>query len=166
MSKREKIIIFITVTAVLYGLLDYFVFSASQTNEKKQSLTASQSSELFNKININLLILESMIANKEKNDYLLPMIEFEWKLDPFKKFEKPLEKIQESAITKEHADLIYSGFIKLGNKIFALINGKEYKTGEYIKDTVYKIVLITPAKVVFNIDEKNQTILYLKEEGY
>jgi len=166
MSKREKIITFFTITAVLYGLLDYFVFSASQTNEKKQILTASQNSELSDKIKTNIPILRSMIINKERTDYLIPMIESEWKYDPFKKFGKFLEKNQESAMAKENTDLIYSGFIKSGKKIFALINGKEYKTGEYITDTVYKIVLITPEKVVFNIDGKNQTILYLKEEGF
>jgi len=91
------------------------------------------------------------------------MIESEWKNDPFSKIKKFSKNNQNTAIDKEMEGLIYSGFIRFGNKMLAVIDGMEYTTGEHIKDSGYKIIRITPESVLVNNKVNKKIILYLNE---
>ncbi len=162
MKKREKIILVLAISALLYGAVDYFILSSGK-NETINSDTANQFSGFIEKINATLINLNIIEQKKANADYLISMIESEWKNDPFSKIEKSSKGNQESAIDIEMAGLIYSGFIKLGNKMLAVIDGMEYTTGEYIKDSGYKIIRITPESVFIKNNLNKKIILYLKE---
>jgi len=162
MKKREKIILVLAISALLYGAVDYFILSSGK-NETINADTANQFSGFIEKINATLINLNIIEQKKANADYLISMIESEWKNDPFSKIEKSSKGNQESAIDIEMAGLIYSGFIKLGNKMLAVIDGMEYTTGEYIKDSGYKIIRITPESVFINNSLNKKIILYLNE---
>ena len=131
--------------------------------EPIQSETANQASKILEKIDNNLASLKIIEQKKTSADYLISKIESEWKNDPFSKLENGSEKGRKSAGDLEISDFIYSGFIKLGNKMLAVIDGMEYTTGERIKASGYKIIRITPKKVVINNNMNKQIVLYLKE---
>ena len=170
MNHREKIIIFLAIFAALYGLFDYFIFSSSKNNKDGtiQSEITKKTLKGLTKINENLTALKTMYENQKEDSYVISMIETEWENDPFIKFNTPSEKSvgksMEVTTTIDIMDLKYSGFIQFGKKIFAVINGMEYATGEYIKNTEYKIVRITSNTIVLNNDKNKQTVLFLKEE--
>lgn len=170
MNKREKIIIFLAVSALLYGIFDYFVFSSlkNSSDEAIQSETTKNNLAVLTTLDGKLASLQIMAKNQNKDSYLISMIESEWKNDPFLKLKKAPEKFvdksMESAATIDVLELNYSGFIQYDKRIFAVINGMEYVAGEYIKDTEYQIVRITSNKIVLTIDKNRQTVLFLKEE--
>ena len=170
MNKREKIIIFLAVSALLYGIFDYFVFSSlkNSSDEAIQSETTKNNLAVLTTLDGKLASLQIMAKNQNKDSYLISMIESEWKNDPFLKLtkapEKFVDKSMESAATIDVLELNYSGFIQYDKRIFAVINGMEYVAGEYIKDTEYQIVRITSNKIVLTIDKNRQTVLFLKEE--
>lgn len=165
MNKREKIIIVIAILVLSYGAFDYFILSSdkNEKNETIQSETANQVSKMLEKINKNLISLEIIEQKKTNADYLISRIESEWKNDPFSKSDKFSGKSQKPAPSTEISAFTYSGFIKLGNKMLAVIDGMEYTTGEYIKDSEYKIIRITPQKVVINTNMNTQIVIYLKD---
>lgn len=162
MKKREKIILVLAILALLYGAMDYFILSSGK-NETITADTANQFSGFIEKINATLTNLNIIEQKKVSADYLISMIESEWKNDPFFQIEPSSKRNQESAIDLEMAGLIYSGFIKLGNKMLAVIDGMEYTTGEYIKDSGYKIIQITPESVFINNNLNKKIVLYLNE---
>ncbi|MBT3176193.1 MAG: hypothetical protein HOG03_01775 [Desulfobacula sp.] len=162
MKKREKIILILAITALLYGAFDYFILSSIK-DETIPSETENQFSDFLEEINTtlgNLNIIEQKTSNA---DYLVSMIESEWKNDPFSKIKKFSKNNQNTAIDKEMEGLIYSGFIRFGNKMLAVIDGMEYTTGEHIKDSGYKIIRITPESVLVNNKVNKKIILYLNE---
>ena len=162
MKKREKIILVLAILAVLYGAFDYFILSSAK-DKIIQPETKTQSSGFFDKINATLAGLNSIEQQKANPDYLIKMIESEWKNDPFSRIKKSSKKIKDPTINKKMMGLMYSGFIKLGNKMLAVIDGMEYTTGEHIKDSGYKIVRITPESVVINNKANKKIVLYLDE---
>ncbi len=168
MKTREKIIIVFAILALLYGGFDYF-FLSSDKNQIIDSETQNQFSEFLEKVNATLAKLNIMEKKNTNPDYLITMIESEWANDPFSKIEKLSKKNkdgsndQESLIDQEMSGLIYSGFIKLGNKMLAVIDGMEYTTGEIIKDSGYKIIKITREKVLINNNLNKKIVLYLNE---
>ncbi len=168
MKNREKIILVFAISALLYGVFDYFILSSGKNNGV-ESVTENQFSDFIEKINTTLANLNTIEKKKPNADYLISMIESEWKNDPFSKIEKFSKKNQgssldqESSIDKEAEGWIYSGFIKLGNKMLAVIDGMEYTTGEYIKDSGYRIIQITSEKVLINSKLNKKIVLYLNE---
>jgi len=168
MKKREKIILVLAISALLYGGFDYFILSSDE-KEGVESVTENQFSNFIEEINTTLTNLNTIEKKKANADYLISMIESEWKNDPFSKIEKLSKKNQESSldqessIDKEAQGWIYSGFIKLGNKMLAVIDGMEYTTGEYIKDSGYKIIRITSEKVLIISKLNKKIVLYINE---
>jgi len=162
MKKREKIILVLAILALLYGAFNYFILSP-ETDKTLQSETENQFSDFLEKTNMTLVRLNILEQKKTNADYLVSMIESEWKNDPFSRVGKTLNKNQKSAVDIKMAGLIYSGFIILGNKMLAVIDGMEYTTGEYIKDSGYKIIRITPESVFINNNLNKKIVLYLKE---
>jgi hypothetical protein len=162
MKKREKIIILITILTIIYGALDYFILSAGK-NETIEPETANQFSKNIENINKNLTRLKTIDQKKINADYLISMIESEWKNDPFSKREKFSKRGLNSTGDEKMMNFIYSGFIMLGNKILAVVDGIEYTTGEYIKNSDYKVIKITPKTVFIKNNINKQIVLYLKE---
>lgn len=162
MKTREKIILVLACLALLYGLLDYFILS-SGNKENILSETQNQFSDFIEKANTSLANLNLIEQQKANAGYLVSLIEADWKNDPFITIKNITKKSQRSEKTDEMAALIYSGFIKLGNKMLAVIDGMEYTTGEYIKNTGYKVIQITPESVSIDNNENNKIVLYLKE---
>jgi len=162
MKTREKIILVLAILALSYGAFDYFILSSGKTGGIL-SEAENQYSEFLEKTNATLANLNIIEKKKANADYLISSIESEWKNDPFFMIEKLSKKEQKSPANPEISVLTYSGFIKLGNKMLAVIDGMEYTTGEYIKDSGYKIIQITPESVSINNNVNNTIVLYLKE---
>ncbi len=162
MKTREKIILVLAIIALSYGAFDYFILS-SGNKDAMISEAENQYADFIEKTNATLANLNIIEKKKSNAGYLISIIESEWENDPFFKIENSSKKTQESAAKPEMAVLTYSGFIKLGNKMLAVIDGMEYTTGEYIKDSGYKIIQITPESVSINNNLNNKIFLYLKE---
>jgi hypothetical protein len=162
MKKREIIIVMLAGILVLYGLLDFFVFSGKPENGEDEKI-AGQLSGITAFAESAGSELAAVAAEKEfpDMDYLVSRIESEWPHDPF--VADGSAGIQAAVSDLEAPKLAYTGFIKAGKKILAVINGMEYEIGELLKDVGYKVSGITPSRVVLLTELNKEIILQLEE---
>lgn len=148
MSKREKIILIIMALTVIYGF--YALFLENPT-PRKNELTASGSTlDEFNKFITKVAALTKGGLSTE-DSYIIERIPVKWTKDPLlntrQSFDfKPDEEKED--ITPEKLGISYSGFIKMGKKSLAIINGLEYEAGEELPDSGHIVDQIYSNKVI------------------
>jgi len=152
MSKREKIIVFVMVLAIGFGVYNLFIASPSkrgriETGKKLtdlDKLVASVTEEL-NKADLT-----------EAEAFIIARAEAEWVRDPF--FERGLFVTPELAAQAEEVIFTYTGYMEMGKKRLAVINGLEYQTGEELELGGYVVQSIHPDMVVIKSKGKQRLI--------
>lgn len=162
MKKRELIIVTLAGILLIYGLLDFFVFSGKPKNGEDEKI-AGRLSEITTFAESAGSELTAVTAKKEfpDMDYLVSKIESDWPHDPFIVYGP--DHFQDTLSDEEIPKLSYTGFIKAGKKILAVINGMEYEIGELLRDVGYTVSGITPSRVVLLTDLNKEIILQLEE---
>lgn len=131
MKKREKIIVFFAIIAVLYCCYHFFSASSLKTG-LITSKTDLDGSKKFVKDVISKLL------NDEYHEKELSIIEQaaeDWTGNPFLKIKDAVKKITEIETTEplnKKTNFVYSGFITTGDRRLAIINGREYEEGEML----------------------------------
>ena len=65
-----------------------------------------------------------------------------------------------------NSELLYTGFLEMGDKRLAIINGTEYETGEKLEPGGFVIQSIRPNQVVISPeDRKTKTMILPLEEN-
>jgi len=160
MKKREKIILGVALAAVLCGLIDFFILSGKNNTARKNQLIADRMNKekiFAEQSGVEISQIE-MVREQVNGDMLISKIESEWAHDPFV---QPVQADEEVELPV--SDIIYSGYIRAGGNLFAVINGIEYQSGELIKKYEYKLINITPRKIILQKNLKQGTV-YLKED--
>jgi hypothetical protein len=163
MSKREKIILMLALAAMVYGLVNFFIFPKKDNSLKTQGLitepdkiTANFAMDSMSKISkIETLRKQAQLQN------LISKIESPWGNDPFVLSLEPATLADVSSLTSPLSRFIYSGYMSVGKISFAVINGVEYKIGETINEYEYKVIKITPKKVVLQKDTEQGAGCYI-----
>jgi hypothetical protein len=153
MTTREKIIVGLMLLTVIYGVYAVF-FENKGAPPEIAAISATKQLE-----NLNTFITKVAEASKvgltKEDKYIIALAEAEWKQDPLVSVE--LKDLPESEIqrakkvtTVSIPDLTvsYTGFMQMGDKKFAIINGVEYATGDRIEEGNYILQSITPSRVV------------------
>jgi len=161
MMKREKILLALTMLVVVYALIDFFILGKKDPGQKTGQLIeeSKQNAENFVTSSMAKILKIQMEIKQADWDPLISKIESDWERDPFVKPLKPKKQVSESTLS----GIIYSGYMSVGKLSFAIINGIEYRTGETITADGYKVMKITPKKVVLQKDTK-QAVIFLKED--
>lgn len=173
MNRREKIFVFAAAAAACFGLVNLFLLSPQGRTIGGTSLD-KDGTGIFDRINADL---KKLIQKEEKNDAqerIFSMIQSEWSKDPFEHRQIKLE--QEKNISTDPArppekkkniipDFHYAGFIRSGEKILAIIDGLEYGTGEILQGSRFKIIGITPLKIILKREEDGLTTELPLREG-
>ena len=165
MSKREKIILILTLVAALYGLVDFFVLTPRKKNREAEQVTSSTNETLVNFITDSMdKITRIELQTKQLNrQYLILKIESNWENDPFV---QPLEQKPEQKKTSVFLDVpnvTYSGYVIAGKRALAIINGYEYGAGEIINGYDYRVINIIPQKVVLG-NNRGRVDIFFNEE--
>ena len=150
MSKREKIILVMMALTVVYGFYALFLEGPPT---RGRTTTASSESKLdtFNKFIASVAAMTKG-GLSDIDSYIIEHIPAKWTKDPLLntkgdfKFDEAAEVL--AATTSERLDLVYSGFLQMGSKSLAIINGMEYESGEVLPQTDYKVGKILPNRVV------------------
>lgn len=162
MSKREKIILLLTLAAVLYWALDFMVLSRKNSGSNPGFGETSQQVKNFS-AGAMAKISRIDIQAKESNwQAWTSRIESPWDQDPFLSHTRQETKKKVRQLSPGDG-LIFSGYMLVGDKAFAVINGMEYKRGETIEPQGFVVKKITSAKVVLQ-RKSEHIVLYLKEE--
>ncbi len=164
MNRREKIIVILATVIGIYGLMDYLILSKSVESTTGEILAQEKLDiDTFAETASVSLTAISTITQEKDMSYLLARLESEWNKDPFISIDPDMEVEPEENQEKDVPELVYSGFVKIGNKLMAVINGMEYMIGETLKDISFKIKKITPGKVILMTEANKEIIIFLQE---
>lgn len=146
-SKREKIILGLAILAVLYmGIV--FLFSGSGDNSVK-SETDEDSAEEF-VMEVAQDVARYNLTETERT--ILEKAQIPWPQQPFitQTVQSTTEQSSAGGIIQaaESREFSFTGFIEIGNKRLAIINGEEYETGDRLAQTGITVYGISPEQVL------------------
>lgn len=162
MTRREQIIIGVALAAAVYGALDFLVLSAPDPAKYPALLARQKNASEF--AARTMAKIQHIIVQDQKSNFSQwqSRIESGWENDPF--IVNPGTGSGETVSKSQTAPALeFSGYMQVGKKLFAVISGTEYTTGETIEPFGFLVTKILPDKVVLKKQSKYHTI-YLKEE--
>lgn len=153
MTTREKIIVGIMCLTIVYGAYELL---GSRRPKDKDAPTAKADTvgELKSFV---ADVTGKLVGEKVSKEYqyIISKADTNWNKDPFIHSSQPLQTRRPSinlpkkpGKTTNISTYVYSGFIQLGKKKMAIINGIEYSTGEKLPDSKYYVKTITSQKVI------------------
>ena len=158
MSKREKIIVVIMVISILFSLSYYLTPSFTRTGDKSGEQFA-ESEKIIQEIATEL----KKVAASPNENYVIARAEAAWAKDPFYRRIQPAQE-KSAAGARE---IVYSGFVDMGEKKLAVINGGTYQVGEKLDfGSAFFLKSVEPSQVVI-ADRQNQRniVIKLKDES-
>lgn len=161
MAKREKVILIITFLAVIYAAYALFLSAPKNASPVPAGEELKGLQALVDELKQNLQ-KENL---SEADTYVLEKVNAEWGPDPF--YEEKIEQKTSSALDAlpENITLNYYGYMEIGKRRVAIINGMEYETGEELEVEGYIVRGIYPTKAVIEIRARQSKIqLPLVEE--
>jgi hypothetical protein len=159
MSKREKIIIGVMVFSILFALV-YFLTPTLTGREEKTGDQYSGSEKIIQEIATEL----KKVAASPNENYIIARAEAAWAKDPFYRKIQPAP-VKAAAGTQE---IVYSGFVDMGEKKFAVVNGSTYQVGDKLDfGGSFYLKSVEPSRVVI-VDKQNQRniVIKLKDESF
>lgn len=170
MSKREKIIILTAVLAVLYGA--YILLLPSPSKKSKTGTVTHSVSQGIKTVSKNRLVREisDVLRDDESartESYIADRAGEEWTNDPFSAsniFNSERTEGTAENTGKDH--LVYSGYLEVGGRKTAIINGMDYQVGDELETSGYKVKRINPSSVIIinKTSGEKITIPFLSEE--
>lgn len=159
MTQREKIIVGIMVLTVGYGAIELLLPRAKTGT----AAPAAQSSESLNAF-ITKVADASKGASAESSALIIQKAEAGWKQDPFLVIRKPppVDAPSPKETARAITNLAYSGFLEIGPKRLAIINGMEYEAGDRVNPGGFSIKTILPSKVIMT-SSQGEIVLPLQE---
>ncbi|MEH0018479.1 MAG: hypothetical protein V6Z89_02445 [Desulfobacter sp.] len=162
MNKREIIIVVAALVFAGYGLVDY-VFLSKSTGDASRDNLGTRVAEIreFSTRETGRLVAIRSFSGDKTFPYLVSRLETPWEKDPFAT-QAPEDGITEDEDTGPLPDLVYSGFIRAGKRLMAIVNGMEYTTGDILNGTELRVKTITPTTVVLLTRANREVVLTLE----
>ncbi len=148
MVMREKILIILCAIAGLYLAVYMFM---GQNKKDLPAPTNEMSLTSADKFAEKQLLMFKKFEQRDADEMIIKKADVKWHNDPFADLEllKQIEGTSEeeppgkNANKEKHEPLLYSGFLQVGNKLMAIVNGMEYEKGDTIEGTYYKVFSIS-----------------------
>lgn len=160
MTTREKIIVGIMLLTVGYGAVELLL-----PRTKAVSTLPVQSTEGLNAF-IGKVADAVKVATADASVMVIQKSEAAWKQDPFMVIRKapalPAEKASAKETLRPLPTLTYSGFLEIGSKRLAIINGIEYEAGDKLSVGGVTIKTVLPNKVIMT-SSQGEIVLPLQE---
>ena len=157
MSKREKIILTVMALTIVYGAYSFFLEGPAYT----QGPSPSESKlEAFHKFITNVANL-TKDGLSEIDAYIIEHISDQWTKDPLLNIKKDFEfdsKRKVEVASAQQLGIVYTGYLEMGPKRMAIINGMEYETGELLANGGHTVGMIYPDRVVIFTQAGNQKV--------
>lgn len=154
MSTRERIIVIMAVIAVIYAVISFL----PEKEKKFFNNTFEQTDDEINmNVNrINRLLTDGKISNAEL--LVLSRSNSKWH-DSFitTQDDKPLPIPSIDPVPK------YSGYLSIGDKTYAILDGNEYQPGEKLESSDYVVEEILPDNVIIRKNNKKEIIVKIEE---
>jgi len=161
MSKREKILVGLMLLAIIYGIFVWFPSAPQQA----ATLNSDNEKKALNAFVIK--VAENTTRGLSSNQaYVLQKAAAKWQRDPLVQIEPQTsvakEEISQPVLTTK---MTYTGFLRMGDKRLAIINGMEYEAGDILEPDGFIVRSISPRRVVIAPPgAKKKTIILPMEE--
>ena len=166
MAKRRKIILMTVMLAIVYGAYSFFLESPLKRSTVDTGINKGELNKMIADVAENL----SKEGLDKADAYIIARAEAEWKSDPFYKTvvrERRTARERKAVPVKlKKVPLTYSGYVEMGDKRVAVINGIEYETGEELEVAGYIIERIEPLEVVIGHKKNPGTFTVPVVEGF
>lgn len=163
MTNREKIIVGLMLVVVVYGVYTLF-FSSPQKAAPLGSVKKQTTLNTF----VAKVADKSKTGFSKKQTYIMEKAQAVWKQDPFVQI-RPQQTRDEDDVDKPvvlKSDILYTGFLQMGDTRLAIINGIEYEAGDKLEPGGFIIRSIHPNHVVIApADRKNKPMILPMEES-
>jgi hypothetical protein len=162
MNKREKIIVGVMVFSILFALV-YFLSPAITWQGAKPAEQYTGSEKIIQEIAAEL----KKVASSPNENYVIARAEATWAKDPFYKKVMPVAA-KAGPGSAGAQDIVYSGFVDMGEKKLAVINGNTYQVGEKLDfGGAFYLKSVEPSQAVI-ADRQNQRniVIKLKDESF
>jgi hypothetical protein len=145
MTKREKTIVFLMVLSLVYG---FYVFFLEGPAKSSQVQTASKL-DTFNQFITNIAAM-TKDGLSEIDEYIIENISAKWTKDPLLSSRAKDDGLIGAGkkIPDIVKDITYNGYLQMGNRHLAIINGTEYETGEELDKGGFTVGKIYPNRVI------------------
>jgi hypothetical protein len=161
MTNREKIIVGIMLLTVGYGAIELLL----PRTKAGSSAPPVQGAEGLNTF-ISKIAEAAKVATSETSALVIRKAEATWNQDPFMVIRKtaplPAEKPASKEPLRPLPNMVYSGFVEIGAKRLAIINGMEYEAGDRVIPGDLSVKTILPNKVVMT-SPQGEIVLPLQE---
>ena len=148
-KKRELIFVALAAIALIYGAVDYVVRSSTRISASGGGAATTEAafSLIQEELNAGAAARRQATALE-----ILKALSVAWPDDVFAAVAVADEEQadEEEALPAEAVTLTYSGYMNMGEKILAVINGIEYRIGDMVEGFVLKE--IDPLEIIV---EKN-----------
>jgi hypothetical protein len=162
MTSREKIIVGLMVLTVGYGAIELLL---PRAKVGPSTTLPAQSAE-----GLNAFITKVADAVKagaaDAGTLAIQKAEAAWKQDPFMVIRKPVPQTTEKDGSKKPPppvpNMTYSGFLEIGAKRLAIINGMEYEAGDRLATGGLTVKSVLPTRVIMT-SSQGEIVLPLQE---
>ena len=153
------------VLAVIYGI--YALFFAAPPEEVTFKRGGDKELDALNKF-VSKVAEKTNNSLSEEQSYILRKAQSDWKQDPLIKLLPKTSKEEEEEQAqplKLNRKVSYTGFLQMGDKRLAIINGLEYEIGDSLEPDGLIIQNIQPHHVVIaSPDNKDKKVILPMEE--
>ena len=163
MTNREKIIVGLMLLSVVYGV--YALFFEKQ--QKESTFGGDKGVATLNAF-ITKVADKTKAGLSKEQAYILQKAQAVWKQDPLVQIRNKISKDEEEENKPLvlNSELLYTGFLEMGDRRLAIINGTEYETGEKLEPGGFIIRSIRPNQVVISPeDRKSKTMILPLEDS-
>jgi len=173
MTNREKIIVGLMLLTVVYGIYALF-FEGKTKGHTAPVATISATKQLENLNAFIAKVAEASRAGLSKEDkYIISRAESPWKQDPMTNVE--LTNVPEDELNRRkqvvrsstgpQLNASYTGFMQMGDKRLAIINGIEYAVGDELVQGGFIVRSISPRQVIIvSTDSSKKQFIFSLEE--
>ncbi len=161
MSNREKIIVVLMVITVILGV--YMIFFESPKKTSAINTEGARELELLNTF-ITKVAEKTKSGPSKQQAYILNKAQTAWKQDPFVRIEPKKIEVDTGPELVMDSRVKYTGFLQMGDKRLAIINGVEYEAGDHLESAGFIIHRIFPDRIVVAPPGKNKKSMIIPME--
>jgi hypothetical protein len=148
MTTREKIIVGLMLLTVGYGAVELLLPRAKGGPSTSLPAQSAEGLTVF----INKVADAVKVGNADAGPMFIQKAEAAWKQDPFMVIRKAAPQVADKAASKGPLkpvpNMTYSGFLEIGAKRLAIINGMEYEAGDRLGTGGFTVKSVLPTKVI------------------
>ncbi|MCP3873008.1 MAG: hypothetical protein GY699_07625 [Desulfobacteraceae bacterium] len=169
MRKRTKILIVLSVAAVIsFTVYKYMGYDKKESISQTDAINLSSTDKF---VEDQIKIMEKF-GQHDADEMIIKKAVVNWSDDPFaspelmKQIKGKVEKQKPTRIanTEKQDLLLYSGYVQVGEKMLAIINGMEYEKGDMVEGTYYKVFSASTESIMLRSPDLVVTTIHLADE--